>query len=84
MPLSRFFRWAGQSLAGHLVIFQIGFSLPLYVYFMFKRYQHGTLTLSFSILFLAWTIAAGAAVATAGWFTVGRNRASAGHRADRR
>jgi hypothetical protein len=65
-------------LAGHIALFQIGFSLPLYFYFMFKRYVHGTLTLSFSVLFLAWTLAAGAAVATAGWFTVGKDRASSG------
>jgi hypothetical protein len=67
---TKFFKWGSSSLKGHLVLFELFFSIPLLVTFLVSDYSDGTLTIGWAIWSVfVWAIA-GAAVAVAFWFTV--------------
>jgi predicted permease len=57
------------TLLGHIVLFEVSFSLPLFLFFLFTRHSHGTLTRD-SAIYLAflWAVG-GAVVAVLFWFT---------------
>jgi len=70
--MRRFLKWASYSLAGHIVLLELAFALPLFAYFSYQRYWQGTLTFGWAMYALVVTGALGMAVAAAGWFTVTR------------
>lgn len=58
------------TLAAHIILSELIFSLPLFLVFFFKKYSRGTLTLESAIsLAYIWAIA-GAAIALLLWYTV--------------
>ena len=63
----RFIKWASLSLAGHLVLFQVTFSVPFSLMFIFLNNERGTLTFNFAIYIVAASSAAGVIAAALIW-----------------
>ena len=68
MPMN-FLKRGNPTLLGHVVLFEVIFSLPLFLFFLSTRHSQGTLTLD-SAIYLAFIWAGGGAVmAVFFWFT---------------
>ena len=59
-----------RSLAGHIVFFEIIFSLPFVIFGVVSNYTEGTLSVGFAIEMVAEIVAIGAAVAVLVWFFI--------------
>lgn len=59
-----------RSLVGHIVFFEVIFSLPFVVFGIVSNYSEGTLSVGFAIEMVAEIVAIGAVVAAAVWFFI--------------
>ena len=66
----KLFDWAGKSLIGHVVLFELSFSTILFVTLAGSNYQQGTLTLEWGLLIALVCVVSGALVAGFYWYTV--------------
>lgn len=59
-----------RSLVGHIVFFEIIFSLPFVIFGIVSNYSEGTLSVGFAIEMAAEIVTIGAVVAVAVWFFI--------------
>lgn len=64
-----FLKKGNPTLLGHVVLFEVIFSLPLFLFFLSTRHARGTLTLDSGIYLAFIWAAGGAVVAVLFWFT---------------
>jgi hypothetical protein len=60
---------ANPTLPAHIVLFEVVYALPLFLFFAVQSYGQGTLTLGGALYLLVLWATGGAVVATAFWFT---------------
>ena len=70
--LRSFLHWASRCLAGHIIIFQIFFTVPMFVMSLRDDYADGAMTLDRTLKTAFAAILGGLAVATLGWYTITR------------
>lgn len=68
--MMNFSKWISRSLLGHVVFFQIIFSLPASIYGLVSNYTQGTLTVPFAVEMMIVVSALGAVGAAAVWYTI--------------
>lgn len=59
-----------RSLVGHIVFFEVIFSLPFVIFGVITNYAEGTLSMGFAIEMVAEIVAIGAVVAVLVWFFI--------------
>ena len=65
-----FFEFTNRSFFGHVVLYQLVVSLPVFIWFLVENHNEGTLTLLWTAQFALVAIAVGVAIAFAIWHTV--------------
>jgi hypothetical protein len=65
-----FLNWARSSLLGHIVLFELLFSLPEFLIFEFMNYRDGALTVTGTLRIAITAVVGGAVFATLVWFTI--------------
>jgi heme/copper-type cytochrome/quinol oxidase subunit 4 len=68
MPYKSFREWAKSSLIGHVVLFELTFSLTLLIVFLFLNYNQGTLTLAWAIYLVFMLAVVGAVLGITIWY----------------
>jgi hypothetical protein len=68
----RFKFWLSHTLTGFIVLFQLGYSLPMFVTFTYLDYSDGTLTLGRTARIALIASISGIVVALIMWFTLFR------------
>ncbi len=68
MQHKTFREWARTSLIGHVVIFEMTFSLALLILFLIVNYNEGTLTLAWALHLVFISTVAGAVLAITIWY----------------
>jgi predicted membrane protein len=61
---------ANPTLPAHIVLFEVLFGLPLFLFFAVQSYGQGTFTLGRALYLLLLWATGGAVVATVIWFTL--------------
>ncbi len=67
-----FFKWASHSLIGHIVLFPIGFTVPMLFVFWDSMYSGGVLTFARVLHVLSLLVGGGLVVAILFWYTISR------------
>jgi hypothetical protein len=70
MQPRKFLKWTGGSLIGHVVFFELIFSLPLLVVFLYLNYLQHTLTVDWAIHMVLISPIPGAVLAVLIWYTI--------------
>jgi len=65
-----FFEFVNKSLFGHVVLYELVVSLPVFIWFLVENQSEGTLTLLWTAQFALEAVAGGGVVAFAMWHTV--------------
>ena len=68
--MRRFFVFVNGSLFGHVVFYELIFSLPAFIWFLVENYKEDALTVAWTVQFALEGIAGGVLVAFALWHTV--------------
>lgn len=68
----RFKFWLSHTLTGFIVLFQLGYSLPMFMTFTYLNYSDGTLTLRWTVRIALIASISGIVVALIMWFTLFR------------
>ena len=68
--MRRFFGFANRSFFGHVVLYELVVSLPVFIWFLVENYNERTLTVPFAAQFALEAIAGGVIAAFAMWHTV--------------
>jgi hypothetical protein len=70
MHVRKLIKEASSSLLGHVALFEVAFSAPLFLIFLGQSYTEGTLTVSWAAYLLLLWAGMGAVGAAAFWFIV--------------
>ena len=65
-----FSKWISRSLLGHVVFFEIIFSVPAFIYGLASNYSQDALTAPFAIEMMVEVATLGAVGAVAVWYTI--------------
>jgi hypothetical protein len=67
---NRFFKWAANSLKGHLVLFGLTFGTGESLLGLYENYTQGTLTFSWGVWVVFVSVALGAIGGALVWYTI--------------
>jgi hypothetical protein len=70
MHIARFLKWGSTTLTGHLVLFQLIFSVPMYLLALYVNYLQGSLTLLWGFYTAFACAVIGSVFAVVFWFTI--------------
>lgn len=68
--MRRLFKWGSSSLGGHLVLFEIFVSMPLFLIFVGLTSSEGTLTMNWGLRLAVIWFAIGATLAVLCWHVI--------------